>query len=153
LIEIWEDKNEGNDEHVVNSEQSDQEVPRLAEGSLRVDEIPLELGVLTVLLMVGLIIVIVVDVINHHFLQVCFGHLLKFCLDPQLIVITSGLVPKVLQSFFLLLWALLSPLLDKDIVLVTSSVLAPTKDSADPAFASTSSFFGTLTTFLGFFEF
>ena len=68
LIEIWEDKNEGNDEHVVNSEESDQEVPRLTEGSLRVDEIPLELGVLTMLLMVGLIRVIVVDVINHHFL-------------------------------------------------------------------------------------
>jgi hypothetical protein len=55
LIESWEDKNEGNDEHVVNSEESDHEVPRFAEGSLRVDEIPLELGVLTVLLMVSLI--------------------------------------------------------------------------------------------------
>ena len=101
LIDIWENNDERSHKHAIDGENGDEEVPDLAEGPLGVDEIPLELWLI---LIDGAVFVgILVDIINHHFFEVRFSHLLKTSLEPELIVVTSCLLPELFDSFFLLL--------------------------------------------------
>ena len=108
LIDIWEDDDEWSDKHAVDGKDGDQEVPDLAECSLGIDEIPLELWLI---LIDGAILVgVLVDIVDHHLFQVGLCHLLETSLEPQLIVVTSCLLPKLFNSLFLLLSGHVVPL-------------------------------------------
>ena len=75
LVDVWENNNKWCDEHAIYSQDGDQEFPDLAEGPLGVDEVPLEfwLTIVDGAVLVGILI----DVIDHHLLQVGLCHLLK----------------------------------------------------------------------------
>jgi hypothetical protein len=91
LVDIWEDNHKWSHEHAINSQNCDQEVPNLAEGPLCVDQVPFELWLI---LVDGAVLVsIFIDIIDHHLLQVRFSHLLKPCLEPQFVVVTSCFHP------------------------------------------------------------
>ena len=68
LINIREYKNDRHNKQVVDGQKCYEEVPKLAECSLGVDEVPLELG-LTVNDLV-LFIGVFIDIVNHHLFQI-----------------------------------------------------------------------------------
>jgi hypothetical protein len=101
-IQIWRGK------QGVDRQHGDQEIPDLAEGSLSIDEIPLELWLRIddLVVFVG----ILVNIVNHHFFEVGLRHLLKTSLKPELVVVTSSLAPKRLDSLFLLGFSHFAPI-------------------------------------------
>lgn len=101
LVDILEHKDEWSHKHAVDSKDGDEEVPYLAEGPLRVDQVPLKLWL--ILIDRAVLIGILVDVVDHHFLQVRLCHLLETGLESKLIVVTSSLLPQLLHSLVLLL--------------------------------------------------
>jgi hypothetical protein len=68
LVDIWEDQANRHNEQIVNGEDGNHEVPQLAEGSIRVNEVPLQLW-LTVDDLV-LLVSIFVDIVDHHLFQI-----------------------------------------------------------------------------------
>ena len=101
LVDIMEHNDEWCHEHAVDSKDGDEEVPHLAEGPLRVDQVPLQLWL--VLIDRAVLISILVDVVDHHFFEVRLSHLLETGLESELIVVTSSLLPQLLHSLVLLL--------------------------------------------------
>jgi hypothetical protein len=100
LVDIWEHNNKWYDEHAIDCQDGDHEVPDLAEGSLGVDEVPLEFWLI---LVDGAVFVgILIDVIDHHLLQVRLCHFLKSGLEPQFIVITPSFYPQLFHTLILL---------------------------------------------------
>lgn len=65
LIDLGEDEQEWRDEECVHGKQRDDEVPDLAEGTLGVNEVPLELWHAIDDLV--LFISIFIDIVDHHF--------------------------------------------------------------------------------------
>jgi hypothetical protein len=84
----------------VDCQNGDNKVPDLTEGALRINEIPFEFGlsiddqVVTVL--------VLVNVVNHHFFEVDLRHLLKPNLKSELTIVTSSFAPEISNSLFLL---------------------------------------------------
>ena len=74
LVDIWEHNDEWSSKHGVNDQEGDEEVPHLAESPLGVDKVPLELWL--VLIDRAVLIGILVDVIDHHFLKIRLSHFL-----------------------------------------------------------------------------
>ena len=108
FIDIREYNYKWSHKHAVDGEDSDEEVPHLAEGPLSINKVPLELWL--VLIHSAVLVGILVDVIDHHFFQVGLGHLLETGLEPQLIVVTSCLLPKLVYSLVLLFLGHVVPL-------------------------------------------
>lgn len=67
-IDLFEGKDEWCHEQGVDDQQSNHEVPNLAEGSLGVDQVPLKLG-LTIDNLVFLVGVLI-NVVDHHLFQI-----------------------------------------------------------------------------------
>jgi hypothetical protein len=101
LVHIHKDKYIRGDKKVIDQEKSDHHVPDLAECSITVNQVPLKL--LLWFSSGSLILSFLIDVVDHHFLEVRFRHLLETSLESQLVVIPSGFVPELIDvSFFLI---------------------------------------------------
>lgn len=100
LVDIWEHNNKWRDEHAVDGQNGNQKVPNFTEGPLSVDEVPFEFWL--ILIDSAVLVGILVDVIDHHLLQVGLCHLLESGLESQLIVVTSCLHPKLFNTLLLL---------------------------------------------------
>ena len=100
LVDTREHEQERCDKECIHCEECDDEIPNLAESSLRINEIPFELrdAIDDLVLLIG----VLVDVIDHHLLEVGLSHLLETGLESQLVGVTSGLVPELPLAFVLL---------------------------------------------------
>ena len=98
---LRESKYEWTNEQSVNRQEGDHEVPDFAEGTLGVDQVPLELR-LTIDDLV-LLIGVLVDIVYHHLLEVRLSHFLETGLESQLVVVTSSLAPEHFNTLLLLL--------------------------------------------------
>ena len=66
IVNLFKNEHEWRNDKVVDNHKSNPEVPDLAEGSLGIDEVPLQLRLIFVDLIV--LIYIFIDVVDHHFL-------------------------------------------------------------------------------------
>jgi hypothetical protein len=94
-IHIWEHQYEWRDNHIINDEQGDPEIPHIAECALCIDEVPLQ----PVFVLADLVILIdvFIDIVDHHLLKVGFSHFLQSCLETKLIIVTSSFCPEILD--------------------------------------------------------
>ena len=76
---------------IVDRQDGNQEVPGLAEVALGVNQVPLDLLLIVNDLVV--VILVVLDIVNHHLSEVLLRHLLESGLKAQFVIVTSGLGP------------------------------------------------------------
>ena len=69
----------------------------------------------------SILILIILDVINHHFSQILISHFLKSRLKSDFITVTFGFTPEVSDSSLLLLFGHVVPLAFKGIILILPS--------------------------------
>ena len=98
-INIREDRNIWRNNKIVYDQQCDCEIPNLAWILFCINQVPSDLGL--VINDLRIIIIVIVNVINHHFSEVLFGHFLKTSLQSKFIVVTSSFLPKLFNSHFL----------------------------------------------------
>ena len=70
IIKLRENQNERHYKHIVNRQDCYQKVPRLAESTLSVDQIPSYLYWLVFTAVSSFVVFVIVDIINHHFFQI-----------------------------------------------------------------------------------
>jgi hypothetical protein len=96
LINLLKNHDEWSHNQVVNSQNSNQEVPSLTEVSLSIYEVPLDF--LLVVNDLVVVVFVILNVVNHHFSQVLLCHLLETGLESELIIVTSGFGPEIVDS-------------------------------------------------------
>jgi hypothetical protein len=102
LILVRENEDEWSNEQVIHNDEGDNEVPDLARSSLFVYEIPLKLALVRFDLL-HFFVCVLVDVVDHHFLQVRLGHFLQASLETQFVRVTPCFPPQVVHPLLFLL--------------------------------------------------
>jgi hypothetical protein len=140
-IHIWEHQYEWRDNHIINDEQGDPEIPHIAECALCIDEVPLQ----SVFVLADLVILVdvFIDIVNHHLFKVGFSHFLQSCLETKLIIVTSSFCPQILDSLLLLIVGHFRPFL-----LWSAMLLAAVVPTAKADQFSKAAFLATLLLFL-----
>lgn len=96
VVNIGEHDDKGSHDKRVDNLARDESVPDAAESTLGVDEIPLD--PLLIINELAVLIDIVGNVINHHFLQVGFSHFLEPRLEAELVGVAARSSPKCLGT-------------------------------------------------------
>lgn len=96
MVDLLKNHDKWRYDKIVNREDGYKEVPGLAKVPLGVDEVPLDLLLVVDDLVV--IIFVILNVVDHHFSKVLLRHLLQSGLESQLVIVTSGFGPQVVDS-------------------------------------------------------
>lgn len=95
-VNCGKDLDEGVDDQLVDDHKGDEEVPEPDKGRLGVEHVPRHL--LLLLLFKPVLSFLIDVVVDHHLLLVLFRHLGDSDLESNLVVVLTGLLPKLVNS-------------------------------------------------------
>jgi len=90
---------------VVDEQDSDEQVTDFSEVTIRVDHVPRNLTQVVVVEQIRIAITVLSYVVDHHFLEVRFGHPLQTSLEPEPVSVASSNGPQVVNVSLLLCFA------------------------------------------------